>query len=1586
MTLQELRNAVSPFRGRRRLLRSELEEAARQFAAAPEDERSEIARRMEDLRTEVAALRTQELARLDFEHPGVFLPELDNQMPILLMPLRLQTRWEGGDDPALLIRVYPDDIFVQSHDPALTKPELDAGRAYHAANGRKREIWRGMAAEFGLRRAAYAREATAPGAAEPVVTKEHIKVPAAWTLPERLVFRLTLGGGQVFERVGPPIPDGLEMSFDLTRPDLGFRRGPEDLEFAPEMAWQVNFDEAVKVGMATRIPLEDLRGERSVQRLVVLGVRLTADDRRSAALFERLIQEHGYTDGFSFLRQGTPTNITNDGDRSAAPDADAVLDRLESDGAFASPPPDQTEFTAESDGLRFARALGISPASLRHVEGADNTDAVDAIAMKRALWAGTLGYYAQQMLSPYFEGMLGNDPFYGERMIAAARFFFTNFVFGAGPLPAIRVGDQPYGVLPVSPTSLIRPGRNVQYLSSDFLTNFANVLQEKIAILAPTWVQLAGNVKRAGAGVNADDRLLSVLAQQASSVEYRSVRLIGREFLTAYTAFKNRQQHDEQIGEFNDALERRFTDFQAAFPGLFPVKPRVFDLSFFGGVWTATLEGLKKFERSGGMLMTGHVIDNLPLSETRGIGPDYPNYIKALARSTVDEALGGLTWTTPQGRTEQVSALLYLLLRHSLLYEHAVASMRLHRHFRNVEWPAFREKELYNLFFQFDETYWSYLREKVEWNLLAAGQRHASALDLIVDRESLQPFGPLWPTFFGDVEQQRQGLERLAKLKTGKLERLFAEHIDLASYRLDAWVTGLAYLRLITSRSHGDSLADEAGPRAVRFEFTKPVRYAADGLYLGAYGWLENLHPDAPGVPAPDVPQELRPQRGRAVTRDPDNYGLVHAPSLDHAVTAAVLRSGSVTQPNKASFNIDLSSARVRNALWLIEGVRRGQLPAALLGYRFERILADTAPQLLQHLPKLREVFPMPKPEETQTGEALESTPPLDVVNGMLIVQALRSDFAAKVAFAPAALPQFTRAAQHLADVLDAAGDLMLAESVHQAARGNYERAGGVVTAAGEFTHVPAEFQVVEPPRSGSSLTHRVLFCINSDAGGVAPPSPRSRLEPELNAWVGSLLPPIATLAVRVAYFASNADQAPVGEYTVRLGDLGLEPIDLLYAVDSEDSPELAARADAAARPQFDAEHPDTAPDKIRVNFFFQAAAGTLALGELLPLMDALRRLLTLARGGVLGDLVAPNQLHDLDETAKDGFDRADLIRRVFGVDAATPGFEDPDSLWFSFLAARDDLANDPDNAGLDECKRRLLVASLYGMPEAVPSLPVASANALAALRQQVKRVVGVMDARVKEVQGKWTAPTLPTGDILTLANEVTRILLGANFPLMPHIQPSAVIPADLAADAGRVEGWLFGAAQVREAARRLQDVRVLAAEFTDELPALGVCQAPEGLDWIADRLPPEKARDLASMVIQPSAADFDPALPFGALVIDEWHELVPQTTETTGIAFHYDAPNAEPPQSLLLAVSDRKLEENGWTWSDLVACVENALLLAKIRAVTPDQVRETLLDTVLPATYSAESSTPATIALSYMANVSAKVASSLIEAYSERG
>jgi hypothetical protein len=87
-------------------------------------------------------------------------------------------------------------------------------------------------------------------------------------------------------------------------------------------------------------------------------------------------------------------------------------------------------------------------------------------------------------------------------------------------------------------------------------------------------------------------------------------------------------------------------------------------------------------------------------------------------------------------------------------------------------------------------------------------------------------------------------------------------------------------------------------------------------------------------------------------------------------------------------------------------------------------------------------------------------------------------------------------------------------------------------------------------------------------------------------------------------------------------------------------------------------------------------------------------------------------------------------------------------------------------------------------------------------------------------------------------------------------------------------------------------------------------------------------------------------------MLVDEWTEVIPATTEDTGIAFNYDRPNCEPPQSWLLAMSS--VGDGAWSWDELVGVVVDTLDSAKRRAVEPAHLGGSAYSWFLPATMSA--------------------------------
>jgi hypothetical protein len=118
---------------------------------------------------------------------------------------------------------------------------------------------------------------------------------------------------------------------------------------------------------------------------------------------------------------------------------------------------------------------------------------------------------------------------------------------------------------------------------------------------------------------------------------------------------------------------------------------------------------------------------------------------------------------------------------------------------------------------------------------------------------------------------------------------------------------------------------------------------------------------------------------------------------------------------------------------------------------------------------------------------------------------------------------------------------------------------------------------------------------------------------------------------------------------------------------------------------------------------------------------------------------------------------------------------------------------------------------------------------------------------------------------------------------------------------------------------------------------------------WVG--LPSTPAKPLptgkVSLVIQgipPSRAD----VPMCGLLVDEWVEVIPAASETTAIAFQYDAPDMRAPQSILVAVPP--VPGEAWTPWSMHRVLLETLDLAMLRTVDAEALDIAALNPVAGA------------------------------------
>jgi len=185
------------------------------------------------------------------------------------------------------------------------------------------------------------------------------------------------------------------------------------------------------------------------------------------------------------------------------------------------------------------------------------------------------------------------------------------------------------------------------------------------------------------------------------------------------------------------------------------------------------------------------------------------------------------------------------------------------------------------------------------------------------------------------------------------------------------------------------------------------------------------------------------------------------------------------------------------------------------------------------------------------------------------------------------------------------------------------------------------------------------------------------------------------------------------------------------------------------------------------------------------------------------------------------------------------------------------------------------------------------------------------------------------------------------------------------------VNEWMQGLSKVRPKLANYQTTNMLADIMSNITTDYTVIQVPytENDRWLA--LPFAKNHDVDGnklSLVMKLHDGFEVSQKQSGLLIDEWVEVIPNREETTGVAFHFNQPNSEPPQTILLAVTPE--ETGNWKWQDLIDTLHETLELAKKRGVEPEQLGDTSYAQLLPAIISAVTRHQTTISADYAKNL----------------
>ncbi|MBP5392077.1 MAG: hypothetical protein J6Y40_08380 [Bacteroidales bacterium] len=381
-----------------------------------------------------------------------------------------------------------------------------------------------------------------------------------------------------------------------------------------------------------------------------------------------------------------------------------------------------------------------------------------------------------------------------------------------------------------------------------------------------------------------------------------------------------------------------------------------------------------------------------------------------------------------------------------------------------------------------------------------------------------------------------------------ELKELISSCFDLFNYRLDAWLTGLLHKRL-NSR----------------------IKRGKHKIAVGAFGWVFNLEEDE---------------------KEPVSNEYVVAPSVNHAVTASVLRSSFNRAAEGNSHNYDLSinlsSTRVRKALRIIQGVRNGLSVGSILGSDLERLMHEAYKvykegEMDQYIYPLRIRYPLNNTKTTFVAEGNDGSrsPVIDVLNGTALLDHLRSGLDGKIELEGFDAKQPLRTVyntitedgqknilkwlyelypgmskdkilklcplnkqqilldliEEVEDSYDAMADVITSESVFKLTQGNQAAVDALMNALQTGRNVPMP-SVTEIPFDSAYIEQRVFAALDTSATASLLDSYMQVAEPALDKWMGEMLG-FERLSIQVLEEGTLK--------SVFLKDLGLTPSELVY-------------------------------------------------------------------------------------------------------------------------------------------------------------------------------------------------------------------------------------------------------------------------------------------------------------------------------------------------------------------------------------------------------------------------------------------------------
>ncbi|TFV95351.1 hypothetical protein [Orlajensenia leifsoniae] len=1459
-----------------------LAEKRRTLLRKPADRglRGDILKLDDDLREIIGGLRD----RLD---PCDASPEV----PLVLLPVRIESKLAPGTS-TLRVRISPDEAHIDSLLRSVTDAEVAAGQAYWRTvwvDAADPAAWSELTEAVGARRAGWVAEVTTPtnlatrGQGDPAFPETPEEVAhgtVARCLPDQFVVRVFPSGGAPITVTGSPVAPDVPLS------PIAF--GDDELSEVAGLnvpvgsEWTIDFTAAMKAGLGVEVPLPG--GTTLIDRIVVVGTRNSVSEEANAADFVELLTSHRFSDGVSLLAAGTATNNA-DAERSPYRPAASV-------GAPALEPR-----TPSRDATRLAAALGLDAASVEHlldpndpVSTQDQAEAAANTALWFATWEGVLERLDDAAI-----------PAVTPSSIESARRLHRDHVRGAGPAPTLRIGAQPYGVLPVTDLDAWSPR------SGEITAHLVPLIRRTLA----RWASRAPVVPHVRPGDQLSDQdLLDMLGTSPVAIGVRARPAVDGPQLAPFAAATGADPSQLLAeAQLRTAMLAQFSVDAAKILKT----PAPHDES-----------------RTIGLPLVSDRDAEVVAEILAGTTPKVDSVLQALLDIAWDSAQRLRFRATPQEFVGPLLDFVQLdpdiaaIVKTAASADAAVDDTAPSRFFAAAEKVAAVQ--------HFD----GQPAERVSISALepvaeARTSLAQVALDLGDTAQAKWLGGSAITELlyaFGVGGEVRAAMIALAASPLEERRIAVAHALDLASHRVDAWATGLATSRRAT-------LAASA-----------PV-----GMTIGAFGYVEQIRlgatrrdPDG-WIHAPSSSHAVA--AGVLASAHRSNIGAKPG-AQPFAIDLSSRRGVELRRV--------LEGVQAGQSIGALLGYQIERGLAGTSAARFQLSLRQIAPEATDQLgndeaqevaaarvaggdvvdgAELLRLFPLESleggspPLRTRLSRKpdnafIETWDPVSNAEWDLVLAALRG----------------------AAATLDAVSDALLSESVLQYSSGNPSRASAAMDAMASGAAVDPDLGVLNVRQTGRILTHGVFAVIPVGATGWSSTRPRALAEPRLEAWAARRLGDPAEIAVTDA--AGNRHT---------LAEAGWAALDLVFtddaaSLDRELRAAIPAMADAPLADEL--LHAAALAGSLR-----SLAAGGTPLGpdslvrtgvtpqrrfdtaELLGRCDAVL--------DALGDVLASGQAVitavDEDTLAIEEDDVADVVAAVRGLAAfgipLVPDAAIPSNVAWAVGAWQ------AASARLEQAR-----ATLAALRDPTRNPAATEGEIVDACRAVAEGILG---------DGFLLLPLLakPAGAD-SFAEAVTKPALKKQ-PARAQLNAFVRDHATVQAGVGRLaEAQLLGGALGTPIPLRV--VQLTERDEATGKPATGTDRwlagpLPDDVPW--------PAASASHLVVEIVGDDDAVAGAFAGLAIDGWAETLPYQPDprafdpaapdnplraaraTTGLAVHANQASARAPQVLLSAVSP---DGKRWTTDSVVATVLEAVDLAKARLVTYEHTPGDAA--ILPAIY----------------------------------